>query len=305
MLVYDVLIVGGGPAGLTAAIYACRARLKVALLERLLPGGQAAVTEWIENYPGFHEGIGGADLMQQMEKQARRFGLEVISDDIRGADLSGREKKMIGSSGEYHAKTVIFATGTTPKLLNIPGEAEFKGRGVSYCATCDGPFFKDKDVVVVGGGSSSIQESLYLSQFVRSIHMVMKYFKAEKILRERALQNPKMTFLFSTKALSINGNQKVESVTVQNTQTEEITTLHADGVFIWIGFHPNTDFLCGKPFLNLKGYIHTNESMGTPIPGVYAAGDVREKTVRQIATAVGDATIAADSAIRFLESAET
>ncbi|HHS12732.1 MAG TPA: thioredoxin-disulfide reductase [bacterium] len=304
MSVYDVLIVGGGPAGLTAGLYAARADLKTAMLERLMPGGQVAATDWVENYPGFVEGISGADLTQKMEKQARRFGLEIISVMIDKADLHKNPKIIHAGENKYEGRTVIFATGNDPKLLDVPGEKEFKGRGVSYCATCDGPFFKDKDIVVVGGGSSGVQESLYLTRFVRSIKLVefMDHLNAEKILQKRAHDDPKFSFYLNHRVLSINGSQKVESVTVKDRQTGKEKSLEADGVFIWIGMLPNSDFLKGQVDMNRWGFIITDDAMQTSIPGVYAAGDVRDKTVRQITTAVADGTIAAESALHFLES---
>jgi len=304
MSTYDVLIVGGGPAGLTAGIYAGRAQLKVGMIERLMPGGQVASTDWVENYPGFQEGISGIDLMQKMEKQAKRFNLEIMSGTVEEVDFQQNPKKVVASGTEYLAKTVIIATGTDPKLLNVSGEKEFKGRGVSYCATCDGPFFKDKDVVVVGGGSSGVQESLYLSRFVRSIQLVefMDHLNAEKILQRRAHDDPKFSFYLNHEVLSIDGEQTVQSVTVKDRATGDEKTLKADGVFIWIGLVPNTDFVKNTVSLNDWGYIVTNPEMETSIPGVYAAGDVCEKSVRQISTAVGDATIAAVSAIKHIES---
>ena len=304
MSTYDVLIVGGGPAGLTAGLYAGRAQLKVGMIERLMPGGQVASTDWVENYPGFEEGISGIDLMQKMEKQAKRFDLEIMSGSVEEVDFQQNPKKVVASGTEYLAKTVIIATGTDPKLLNVPGEKEFKGRGVSYCATCDGPFFKDKDGVVVGGGSSGVQESLYLSRFVRSIQLLefMDHLNAEKILQKRAHDDPKFTFYLNHEVLSIDGEQTVKSVTVKDRATGEDKTLKADGVFIWIGLVPNTDFVKNSISLNDWGYVVTNTEMETSIPGVYAAGDVCEKSVRQISTAVGDATIAAVSALKYIES---
>ena len=304
MSVYDVLIIGGGPGGLTAAIYAGRAELKVGMIERMMPGGQVATTDWIENYPGFDEGIGGMDLMQNMEKQARRFGLEIFTGMVDDMQLDGNLKKIIANGQEYVAKTVIIATGTDPKLLNIPGEKELKGRGVSYCATCDGPFFKEKDVVVVGGGSSGIQESLYLSRFVRSIHLVefMDHLNAEQILQKRAQEDPKFHFYLNHEVISINGEDRVQSVEIKDRYSDKSKTIPAEGVFIWVGLLPNTGFLKDKKLLNEWGYIVTIDTMETSIPGVFAAGDVRQKEIRQITTAVSDGTIAAEFALKRIES---
>ncbi len=306
MAVYDILIIGGGPAGLTSAIYGGRAQLKVGMIERLMPGGQVMSTDWVENYPGFEDGISGIDLAQKMEKQAMKFGLEVISGAVEDIQLKTNPKKMTVSGKDLLAKTIIVATGSDPKLLNIPGEKELKGKGVSYCATCDAPFFKEKDVIVVGGGSSGIQESLYLSRFVRSIQLVefLNHLNAEPILQKRARDNSKYTFYLNHQLLSINGNQNVESVTIEDRETKEQKTLKADGVFIWIGFTPNTKFLEGLLDMNGEGYIITNEEMETSMAGVFAVGDVRDKRVRQITTAVGDGTIAAQSALKTLESME-
>jgi len=303
---YDVLILGGGPTGLTAGIYNCRAQLKTLLLERLMPGGQAASTEWIENYPGFDPGVSGTDLMSKMESQARRFGLEIASEPVMDVRFDQDSKTVVVEGKEYRSKTVIIATGSDPKTLNVPGEMELKGRGVSYCATCDGPFFKDKNVVAVGGGSSGVQESLYLTRFVKSIQLVefMDHLNAEKILQNRARENPKFSFFLNHRVVSINGTRKVESVTVTDNKTGESRDLGADGVFVWVGLKPNTEFLRGKIKLDPNGAVVTDSEMATSVPGVFAAGDVRSKTVRQISTAVGDATTAAESALRYLESLE-
>jgi thioredoxin reductase (NADPH) len=304
MDLFDVLIIGGGPAGLTAGLYAGRARLRAGLIERLMPGGQVASTEFIENYPGFAEGIAGTDLMMAMEKQARKFGLEISSGTIEQIDLQASPKTVVASGKTYQSKTVIISTGTDHKLLNVPGEKEFKGRGVSYCATCDGPFFKDKDIVVVGGGSSGIQESLYLTRFVNRINLVeyLNHLNAEKILQNRAMNNPKFTFHLNHEVLAINGTQKVESVTVKNRATQKSLEIPAAGVFIWVGMNPNIAFLKNQLELNRWGFIKAGEDCRTRIPGVFAVGDVREKEIRQITTAVADGTIAAEGALKFIES---
>jgi thioredoxin reductase (NADPH) len=304
MSVYDLIVIGGGPAGLTAGLYASRAQLKTLLFERLMTGGQAATTEWIENYPGFEQGISGAELTSKMEAQARRFGLEIASESVVDFIPDGRPLRIVTEGGEFHARSVIIATGSDPRKLNVPGEAELRGRGVSYCATCDGPFFKGKDVVTVGGGSSGVQESLYLTRFVQSIRLVefMDRLNAEKILQQRARENPKLSFLLNHRVVSINGERKVESVTVENRAGGARSDLKADGVFIWVGLKPNTEFLKGRLPLDSIGGIPVKPDMSTPIPGVFAAGDACSKTVRQVTTAVGDATVAAESALHFLES---
>ncbi len=306
MTEYDLIIIGGGPAGMTTAIYAGRAELKVAMIEKMMLGGQVATTDWVENYPGFEDGISGAELMQRMEKQAKRFGLEVIFGIAEEVDFGKTPKRVVAGGKEYTAKNIVIATGTDHKLLNIPGEKEFKGRGVSYCATCDGPFFKDKDVVVVGGGNSGIQESLYLSRFVRSIKLVefLDHLNAEKILQQRAHNDPKFTFYLNHEVLSINGEKSVESVTIKERSTGEEKILAASGVFIWVGLDPNTDFLKGKVELDRWGYVITNDEMESSVKGVFAVGDVRSKGVRQISTAVGDGTIAAQSVVKRLEESE-
>lgn len=306
MDVYDVLIIGGGPGGLTAGIYASRAQLKVAMIEKLMPGGQVAGTDFVENYPGFDEGVSGFDLVQKIEKQAKRFGLEILSGTVESFDFNSNPKKVVASGVEYWAKSIIIATGTEPRLMNVPGEKEFKGRGVSYCATCDGPFFKDKDIVVVGGGSSGVQESLYLTRFVNSIELFeyMDHLNAERILQKRVADEDKININLNHQVVSINGEQTVNSVTVKNRKTGEERTVNASGVFIWIGVNPNSGFLKGKVDLNEWGYIITDEHMRTSVPGVYAIGDVRDTPVRQITTAVGDGTVAAVSALEYVESLE-
>jgi thioredoxin reductase (NADPH) len=306
--IYDLIIIGGGPAGLTAGIYATRGRLNTLLLDRLSPGGLVATTEWVENYPGFPEGIAGADLMKKMEEQAQRFGLEIIPiQEVISVDLKNKIKTIKVEEGEYKTKAVIVATGTQPKKLNIPGEDKFRGRGVAYCATCDGPFFKDKDIVVIGAGSSGVQEGLYLLRFVKSATVVefLPHMTAEKILQEKALKEPRMKFYLNHLVTSINGENKVESVTIKSRETSEEKKIEAQGVFIYVGLNPMTGFLKGEIELDQWGYILAGEDTKTSVPGVFAAGDVRQKILRQITTAIGDGATAAFMAEKYVEEFPT
>ncbi len=302
--IHDLIIIGGGPAGLTAGIYATRGRLNSLLLEKLQPGGTPATTEWIENYPGFAEGIAGADLMKKMEEQAKKFGLKITpTKEVLSVDFKSNVKTIKVEEGEYKTKAVIIATGTEPKKLNIPGEDKFRGRGVSYCATCDGPFFKDKDIAVIGAGNSGIQEGLYLLRFVKSETVVefLPHMTAEKILQERAVKEQRMKFYLNHVATSINGENKVESITIKNRQSNEEKTIPVQGVFIWVGLIPMTGFLEGRVDLNKWGFIVAGDDTKTSAPGVFAAGDVRQKILQQITTAVGDGATAAFMAERYLE----
>jgi len=306
--IYDLIIIGGGPAGLTAGIYATRGRLNTLLLDKLAPGGLVATTEWVENYPGFPEGITGADLMKKMEEQAQKFGLEIIPiKEVLSVDFKNKIKTIKVEEDEYQSKAVIVATGTEPKKLNIPGEDKFRGRGVSYCATCDGPLFKDKDIVVIGAGSSGVQEGLYLLRFVKSATVVefLPHMTAEKILQERALKEPKMKFYINHMVTSINGENKVESVTIKSRQTGEEKKIEAQGVFFYVGLNPMTGFLKEEIELDKWGYILAGEDTKTSVPGVFAAGDVRQKILRQITTAIGDGATAAFMAERYVEEFTT
>jgi thioredoxin reductase (NADPH) len=302
--IYDLIIIGGGPAGLTAGIYATRGKLDTLLLDRLAPGGLAASTEWVENYPGFPEGIAGADLMKKMEEQAQKFGLEITSiKEVLSVDFKNKIKTIKVEDGEYKTKAVIIATGTQPKKLNIPGEDKFKGRGVAYCATCDGPLFKDKNIVMIGAGSSGIQEGLYLLRFVKTVTVVefLPHMTAEKILQERASKESKMKFYLNHLVTSINGENKVESVTIKNRDTGEEKKIEAQGVFVYVGLNPITGFLKGQIELDKWGYILAGEDTKTSVPGVFAAGDVRQKILRQITTAISDGATAAFMAERYVE----
>jgi thioredoxin reductase (NADPH) len=301
--VYDLIILGGGPAGLTAAIYATRAKLDTLLIEKAVPGGYVSSTDWIDNYPGFTEGVSGMELSKKMEDHAKRFGANIILDEVVEVDLKSEPKTVETSQRKYQTQTIILATGNEPKKLNVPGEEKFRGKGVSYCATCDGPFFKDKDIVIVGCGNSGTQEGLYLLRFVKSITYVefLPFMTAEKILQEKALKEPKMKFYLEHQISSINGKDRVESVTIQNLKTKNNIIIPAQGVFFYVGLVPKTELLKGKIDLDKDGYIISDENTKTSLPGVFAAGDVRQKSLRQIATAVGDGAIAAVMAQKYLE----
>lgn len=302
-MVYDVLVIGGGPAGLTAGLYAARAGRKVALIEKAMPGGQAFLTNEIENYPGFPEGIGGPELMMAFQQQATRFGLEIINGEIVSVDLAGETKKLVAADGqEYLAKAVIIATGAQPKNLGVPGEEEFRGRGVSYCATCDGAFFRGKKVAVVGGGDSAVEEALFLTRFASRVVIIHRrdQLRAINVLQERARSNEKIEFRLNHVVEAILGDQKVERLRLKNVVTSEVVEEEFDGVFVFVGTQPNTKFLEGVLALDEQGRIITNETMGTSLKGVFAAGDVRNTPLRQVATAVGDGAIAAYSAEHYL-----
>ncbi|MEE8540600.1 MAG: thioredoxin-disulfide reductase [Desulfobacterales bacterium] len=301
---YDLVILGGGPAGLTAGLYAARARLKVVLIEKIVPGGQILITDWIENYPGFPEGLSGSDLIQKMMAQVNKFDLCIETGEVVQVDFSGPVKTIQLDTKTITSHTVIIATGAAPKKLGIPGEDLLYGKGVSFCATCDGPFFKDQIVAAVGGGDTAVQESLYLTKFVKKIYLIHRrdQLRAERILQERALSNQKIEFLWDSALTQIDGIDGVEAVVVKNVKTGEVVKLAVNGCFIWVGILPNTGFVKGALDLDEFGFIETDLNMQTSVPGVYAAGDVRNTRLRQIATAVGDAANAAYSAQHYIES---
>ncbi|MDM8525963.1 thioredoxin-disulfide reductase [Desulfococcaceae bacterium HSG8] len=299
---YDLVIIGGGPAGLTAGLYAARAKLNVILLEKFAPGGQVLITDWVENYPGFPEGITGADLVMKMAEQAKNFGLSIESDEVLSADISGPVKTINLNSKTITAHTIIIATGASPRKLGIPGEDTFFGKGVSSCATCDGPFFRDRVVAAVGGGDTAVQESIFLTKFAKKVYLIHRRdeLRATGILRERALANDKIEFLWDSVLTRVDGLTNVEKITVRNVKTDETRELPADGCFIWIGIRPNSEFLGDTVKRDEFGFVVTDSDMRTSVPGVFAAGDVRSTPLRQIATAVGDAAIAAFSAEHYV-----
>ena len=304
-MIYDVVIIGGGPAGLTAGLYTARARRKSLLIEKGLPGGLVTTTEWVENYPGFEEGIMGVELAQKMEKQAMRFGLEIIQGSVVDISVPNSLKKTIlEDSRQYEAKSIILATGAHPRLLKIKGENEFRGKGVSYCATCDGAFYRDKRIAVVGGGDSAVQEAIFLTKFAEIVYVIHRRdeLRAEKILQERAFSNPKIKFVWNSIAEKIDGDDAgVNVIHITNVKNGDKSALDVQGVFIYIGYNPNTEFLKGLVSLNKESYIITDENMSSSVPGIFAAGDVRSKQLKQIATAVGDGATAAMAAEKYVE----
>ncbi len=301
---FDLVIIGGGPTGLTAGLYASRAKLNVLLLEKTAPGGQLLVTDQVENFPGFPEGISGVDLVEKMTEQARKFGLAVETQEVLSVDFTHNPKTIRLPGKTISSKTVIIATGASPRKLGIPGEDVFYGKGVSSCATCDAPFYKHRVVAAVGGGDAAVQESLYLTKFVKKVYLIHRrdQLRAEAILQERAFQNDKIELIWDSVATGIIGGlTQVEKIAVKNLKTGESRVLAVDGCFIWVGIQPNTRFLGDSVKLDEWGFISVNCNMETSSPGVYAAGDVRNTPLRQIVTAVGDAAIAANVAQHYIE----
>jgi thioredoxin reductase (NADPH) len=306
-IIYDAIIIGGGPAGLTAGIYLSRARMNTLLIEKALPGGQAALTEIIENYPGFPEGIDGPELMQKMEEQAVRFGLKIEYGEAAEVRIKeGKEDKVKIvkiNNQEYNTLAIILASGAEASKLGIPGEEELRGRGVSYCATCDAPFFKDQKIVVIGGGDTAIEEALYLTKFVREITIIHRRdrLRATKILQERVVANKKINFAWDSVVTKILDKEKVEGVLIQNKKTGEEKEIFCQGVFVFVGNIPNSKFLKELVKLDKRGYILTDDNMMTSQEGIYACGDVRKKILRQVVTACGEGATAAFAAQKYIE----
>lgn len=301
---YDLVIIGGGPAGLTTGLYAARARLNVILIEKAVPGGQVVTTDWVENYPGFPEGITGFDLVQKMTAQAQKFELNIATDEVTALDVSEPIKKITLSNRMIATHALIIAAGASPRKLGIPGEDMFYGRGVSSCATCDGPFFKDRIVAAVGGGDTAVQESLFLTKFARKVYLIHRRdrLRAEAILQERALASAKIEILWDSELTGIQGLTNVETISVRNVKSGDTQKLAVDGCFIWVGILANTAFLPEIIKVDEYGFIVVDANMQTSVPGVYAAGDVRSTPLRQIATAVGDGAIAAFSAEHYIQN---
>jgi len=301
--VYDVIIIGGGPAGLTAGLYTSRARLKSLLIEKGFAGGLVTTIDWVENYPGFDEGISGVELSQRMERQAKKFGLETVQGSVKEIYVHDEIKRIVLEEGNvYEAKTVILATGANPGLLKVKGEEKYRGRGVSYCATCDGAFFRGKKIAVVGGGNSAVQEALFLTKLAEVVYIVHRrdQLRATKIIQEKAFANPNIKFIWNSLVEKIDGEDTVNSLVLKNVKTGEVSRLEVEGVFIYVGYNPSTGFLKGIVKLDEDNYILTDEDMSTSVPGIFAAGDVREKPLKQITTAVGDGATAAVSAEKYI-----
>lgn len=301
---YDVVIIGGGPAGLSAGLYAARAKLKTVLIERGMPGGQASTTDLIENYPGFPEGIPGPDLVMNMDIQARRFGVEPKFTDVLSiAEMPAGGYQVKTDDGDLATKTVIIAAGALSRPLGIPGEEEFRGRGISYCATCDGAFFQGKKVAVVGGGDSSIQEAIYLTKFAEKVYIIHRRdeFRATKVLQEKAQSNAQIEFIMDSVVTNVMGNEQVEAVKIKNLKSGEEKAVAVDGVFVYIGKDPSTELFKGFVDTDERGYIITDAKMQTSRQGVFAAGDVRQTPLRQVVTAVADGAVAAVSAEEYIE----
>lgn len=308
-MLYDVIILGAGPAGLSAALYAGRACLKTLLIEKAMPGGQITLTNDIENYPGqLLEGESGFSLTERMGQQADKFGVERAYDEITAVDFTGEEKVLTGHSATYRAKTVILATGAHPKPIGCENEEKFTGRGISFCATCDGMFFRGLDVYVVGGGDSAVEEAIFLTRFARKVTIIHRrdQLRAVKTIQERAFANEKINFLWNTVVEKVDGDMALSEMTVRNVVTGETNVIRASeedgtfGLFGFVGFAPNTALFESKVDME-RGYIVTDEDMRTSVPGVFAAGDLRVKSLRQVITAAADGAIAAMQCAKYIE----
>lgn len=299
---HDLIIIGAGPAGLTAGLYAARAGMDVVLLEKMFAGGQAATTYLVENYPGFVEPIAGPELMANFENQARRYGLDIRYEEVLELDIAGAVKKVKTDGNTYEAKAVILAMGANPRELGLEKERQFRGAGVSYCATCDGAFYKDKVVAVVGGGNTAVEDAVFLTRFARKVYLIHRRneLRATKAEQDKAFNNEKIHFIWNTVIEDIIGEQKVEGLKLKNNRTGEESQIEIDGLFVAIGTVPNSDIVKGLVAMDEYGYIITDENMKTSVEGVFAAGDVRKTPVRQIVTAAADGAIAAVMAEKYI-----
>ncbi|MBL7148836.1 MAG: thioredoxin-disulfide reductase [Candidatus Cloacimonetes bacterium] len=300
---YDVAIVGGGPAGLSAAIYAARGGLKTVIFEKALVGGQITVTAEVENYPGFEESVSGFDIVDKMQKQAEKFNAEIKIEEVKAIGLEGLCKIVETNKATYRVKSVIIATGAHPRKLAVPGEEKYTGRGVSYCATCDGALYRDKVVAVIGGGDSAVEEAIFLTKFASKVYIIHRrdQLRAVKILQERVLANKKIEIIWDSVVQEIQGSDFVETLLMFNKKTKKTSELPLDGVFIFVGIIPSSELVESRVDFDKQNFIKTDETMHTEIPGVYAAGDVTHKVLRQIVTAASDGATAAFSAEKWIE----
>jgi len=301
---YDMVVVGGGPAGYTTALYAARAGLDVVVLEKLSAGGQMALTTQIDNYPGFDEGVDGFELAEKMQRQAERFGSKSEFADVTGMDLTRNPYVIQTEDGEFHARTVVIATGADPRELGLPGEKALIGKGLAYCASCDGMFYKGKDVAVVGGGNTAAADALLLSRIARKVTLIHRRdtLRATKVYHEPLMKAGNVNFVWNSTVTELLHNEKLTGLRLKNVQTGALSTLSCDGVFVSIGRKPSTSFVKGQLALDPGGYIIAGENTQTSVPGVFAVGDVRTKSVRQIVTAVADGAVAVHMAEEYLAS---
>lgn len=302
--IWDVLIIGGGGSGLTAALYASRANLKTGLFEKLVPGGQIAVTDMVENYPGFPEGVLGPDIAMKMQAQAEKYGTQFFYDEVLSIEKKADQTfELKTASGSFFARSVVLAMGASFRMLNVPNEKELTGKGVSYCATCDGAFFKGKEVVVVGGGDSALQEGIFLTRFATQVTIVHRRdsLRASPILQDRAKTNPKIKFIWDTVVEKVVGKDKVEGVVLKNLKTQASTDFKTDGLFVFVGHDPNSKLVRGVVDMNEHGYVLAGEGLQTSVEGIFAAGEIRLGAVKQLVTACGEGCEAALSAQAYLE----
>ncbi|MCG2778431.1 MAG: thioredoxin-disulfide reductase [Desulfobacterales bacterium] len=300
----DLIIIGAGPAGLTAGLYAARARLKTLLLEKLSPGGQVLMTDWVENYPGFPDGISGFDLVDKMRRQAEKFDLVIENQEVSRLELSPEKKVVVTDKGNLETRALILTSGATPRKLGIEGEELLTGKGVSYCATCDGPFYRDQEVALIGGGDTAVEEAIFLTRFAAKVHLIHRRdeLRATKLLRERVMALDQVNIVWDTVPTRIVGDTEVKGVDLKNVKTGKTSHLPVQGVFVFVGYIPNTELVKGQLELDKLGFVVTNNDMQTSVPGVFAAGDIRSKILRQIATAVGEGATAVFAVERYLES---
>ncbi|HUT63636.1 MAG TPA: thioredoxin-disulfide reductase [Anaerolineae bacterium] len=300
---HDTAIIGAGAAGLTAGIYACRANIDTVLIEKFAPGGQAALTAFVENYPGFPDGISGFDLMENMRKQAMTFGLKTVAAEVKSINQHDSVFSIGIGSGEVYSRTIIICTGVHPRFLNVPGEKELFGKGISTCATCDGSFYRNMEIAVIGGGDSALEEGLFLTRFASVVHIIHRRdkFRALHSYVKKVMDHPKIVLHLHTVVSAINGKDTVESLSLQNVKTGEESILPVAGVFLYVGHIPNSEIFRGLLELTEEGFIKVDRNLATSVPGIFAAGDVRETPLRQIVTAASDGAVTAFSAGRYLE----